>query len=272
MKTTFTALLLASSLSVWASPGADREMADTKEVTAITFEEFTALSDEEIGVLVRAGGIDLCLREGTPSTYLQYWDLMVVDATPGIWFLSGILYSDFLTTPWPVLGTYNKPSATIVLDATNPAPDFCTAFSDFFTNTGNNVGPNFSGTWVNNCGFNGTWTGIGRVGDCPAARLAPGAVAAGGALATRRADLAPEIQVYPNPATTFVRINLEAFAQQSVDVQVFDATGKLVQTLFSGIANQTQLEWNSADVAPGMYLIRTVAGQQVLSTPITVVR
>jgi hypothetical protein len=272
MKTTFTAILLAASFAVMATPGVDRESADQKEVTALTFEEFSLLSDEEISAMVRAGGIDLCLREGTPSTYLQYWDLFVEDAVPGTWFLNGILYSDFLTTSWPVLGTYNIPSATIVLDATNPAPDGCTFFSDFFTNTGTNVGPNFSGTWSNNCGFTGTWVGKGRVGDCPAARLAPGAVAAGGALSARVANTPVDVQVYPNPATSFVRINLEPFAQQAVEVQVFDATGKLVQSLFSGLAEQTQLEWNAADVAPGLYLIRTVAGEQTISTPITVVR
>lgn len=255
-----------------ASPGVDREGTDQKEVTALSFEEFSLLSEEEITAMVRGGGIDLCLREGTPTTYTQDWDLFVADAVPGTWFLSGVLVSDFLLSNWPVSGTYNIPSKTIVLDATNPAPDFCTVYSDFFTNTGTNVGPNFTGTWTNNCGFSGTWVGRGRVGDCPAARMAPGAVAAGGALAARVTNNPAEVQVYPNPATSFVRINLEPFAQQAVEVQVFDATGKLVQSLFSGMADQTQLEWNAADVAPGLYLIRTVAGEQVISTPITVVR
>jgi|GEM_PF-1088725 len=271
MKKTITTLALSILLTStgWASGGT--AINDKKDLSDLSFEEFLEMSDEEISAALREGAIDLCLREGTPSTYLQYWDLTVIDATPSILYLDGILYSDFVTVNWDVSGTYNKATKTIVVTATNPAPDFCTFFSDFFTNTGTNVGPNFSGTWVNNCGpFVGTWTGVGRVGDCPAARLAPGAAYAGGAIAARDSAPVGSATLFPNPASDFVQLDLSNYQGKNLNVQVYNVAGSLVAQLYSGIAEQGMLTWSTSNHPNGLYLVRVVSDTDVQTLSVQV--
>lgn len=251
------------------------EMESNTDFASLSLEELLDLSASEMESMLRgSGSIDLCLREGTPSTYLQYWDLFVDDAIPGTWFLAGELYADFLATPWSVIGTYHIPSGTISLDATNPAPDFCTVYSDFFNNTGTRSGASFSGTWTNNCGGSGTWVGNGKRGDCPAvagARYGSEMTAGGGAV-QRNAAIRTTPAVYPNPARELLVVELAAYEGQEVQVQAYDASGRLIATLYNGTAT-APLSWDVSAQPEGMYLIRIAnTTSQLAAHPVLVAR
>lgn len=66
----------------------------------------------------------------------------------------------------------------------------------------------------------------------------------------------------PNPAAAVVRLTFSLWQQESVQLSVFDLTGKRVQQLAIGTypAGTHQMQWDAADLAKGVYLIR-------LSTP-----
>ncbi len=251
----------------------DVEQLTQKDVLEMSMQEFLDLSEEQIDALLRSGVTNLCLREGTPGVYLYFWNLQVVGSAPGgVLILDGFLSSTDLPVNWDVSGSYTKPSSSIELTAVNPAPDFCTFYSDEFTSNGNNIGQNFSGTWVNNCGLNGTWTGIGRVGICPSPRLgAPGKLAGGAALA-RQPEPAAQVSVFPNPAAQQVFIDLSAYAGQEVDVQVFDASGRMLSNLFNGLADYSVVSWDLNGLTNGLYLVRVMTNDSAESIPVSVNR
>ncbi len=63
---------------------------------------------------------------------------------------------------------------------------------------------------------------------------------------------------YPNPFNPTTSINLQMADEGHVDVQIFDLSGRVVATLLSGelSAGSHGMQWNAADQASGMYLIR----------------
>lgn len=73
------------------------------------------------------------------------------------------------------------------------------------------------------------------------------------------------VNVYPNPATGPVSIDFTMIDADQVSVQIFDVTGKLVETLVDNqlySAGEYTLEWNNP-VNTGLYLVKvtTEAGQ-----------
>ena len=78
----------------------------------------------------------------------------------------------------------------------------------------------------------------------------------------------------PNPATAQSAFRLTAPAGVPVSVAVFDALGRRVAVLFDGAAGAATetLRVDTASLAPGVYTVRAVAGDQVASRRLAVVR
>ncbi|MBL0062258.1 MAG: T9SS type A sorting domain-containing protein [bacterium] len=76
---------------------------------------------------------------------------------------------------------------------------------------------------------------------------------------------------YPNPFNANVSLSLDVTRTQNVQLQVFDITGRLVETLHSGKLNagSHRFIWSPLTAASGMYFVR--AYSQDLSQTIKVV-
>ncbi|MBT3231633.1 MAG: T9SS type A sorting domain-containing protein, partial [Calditrichaeota bacterium] len=80
------------------------------------------------------------------------------------------------------------------------------------------------------------------------------------------AELMPEefylSQAYPNPFNSTMRVNYGLPVSSDITLSVYDATGRLVATLFNGnqsIGNHTVI-WEASDIAAGIYLVRMQSG------------
>ena len=63
---------------------------------------------------------------------------------------------------------------------------------------------------------------------------------------------------YPNPFNPTTSINLHVPMESSVNVDVFDLSGRLVESLLSGVQakGDYNLTWNAVNEASGMYIVR----------------
>jgi len=63
---------------------------------------------------------------------------------------------------------------------------------------------------------------------------------------------------YPNPFSEQTSIHFNAQFQQHVDIQIFDASGRIIETLFSGVIEQgnNTIDWNASHVAAGIYFCK----------------
>jgi hypothetical protein len=80
-------------------------------------------------------------------------------------------------------------------------------------------------------------------------------------LSTESYEVLKSLSIYPNPATDRVRLNLELTKSQNVTLDIVDASGRVVQSPFSGFMPEgpqnmeIQLDRN---VNSGLYFIRMV--------------
>jgi len=82
------------------------------------------------------------------------------------------------------------------------------------------------------------------------------------------------LNVTPNPLSGSGRLNYTLNRPANLRLQVYDRTGRVVQTLFDGhsLAGRQSLGFNAADMAPGVYFVRADAGGRALTVPVTVVK
>ena len=74
-------------------------------------------------------------------------------------------------------------------------------------------------------------------------------------------------QAYPNPFNPTTSLNLHIPVKGNVNVQVYHLSGRVVQTLLSGMKSKGDYNiiWNASRQSSGMYLIRAeMEGQIVL--------
>jgi hypothetical protein len=75
-------------------------------------------------------------------------------------------------------------------------------------------------------------------------------------------DSEETIKIYPNPFSTSIRIEINLPKEQHLSCEIFDMTGRLIRTLYSGIAvGQQLLIWDGKDnrtnqVSTGIYFCR----------------
>ncbi len=77
-----------------------------------------------------------------------------------------------------------------------------------------------------------------------------------------------KVAVFPNPVQELATFEISgARADQQATVEVFTATGVLLQTLFNGKLHEgmdRQVQWDPGPVAPGIYLYRVISGSKVI--------
>ncbi len=71
-------------------------------------------------------------------------------------------------------------------------------------------------------------------------------------------------EIYPNPFNSTVKISFNVAVAQDVSLKVYDLSGRLVKTLYSGasLAGAQSIVWNANDLATGTYICR-LAGENV---------
>lgn len=71
----------------------------------------------------------------------------------------------------------------------------------------------------------------------------------------------------PNPASTHTIINIQNSKEAKTSIHLYDLSGKLVQNVFEGKANSGNFaqKIDVANLAPGVYIVKTTAGKQVNS-------
>ena len=74
----------------------------------------------------------------------------------------------------------------------------------------------------------------------------------------------------PNPVRSSAMVTLSG--NGFVQLSVFDIAGRIVETPFSGsISGEHTLNWNTSDLAPGMYFLRLTQGNDVSSAKVMVI-
>ena len=81
------------------------------------------------------------------------------------------------------------------------------------------------------------------------------------------------LAVYPSPARTHARATLALPAPGPARVSVYDALGREVAVMFDGYAATTQaLTLDVSGLAPGVYVVRAVAGREAITRTLVVAR
>jgi hypothetical protein len=76
--------------------------------------------------------------------------------------------------------------------------------------------------------------------------------------------LSPKLEVYPNPASTMLFVDLSPWQSATLSVQLIDARGGVLQTLPTN--DQSLLELDLQDYPAGLYLIRLNDGGEMVET------
>ncbi len=76
------------------------------------------------------------------------------------------------------------------------------------------------------------------------------------------------LNVYPNPASGIVNIDMQSNTPQEVEIALYDVTGNLVKLIFTGNVNSglRHFQFTSQELSSGIYLIRTKTGNQLKTT------
>lgn len=104
----------------------------------------------------------------------------------------------------------------------------------------------------------------GRVRYVPAAT--PGVVSA----ETPASEAELQVMVAPNPAVGGVRVRV--LGSEAARIEVLDRLGRRVALLHDGLVSAEGARWATADVAPGVYLVRATTATGVRTARVTVVR
>jgi hypothetical protein len=75
------------------------------------------------------------------------------------------------------------------------------------------------------------------------------------------------LMVYPNPATSTTQINFSLENSHSLDLSVFDSSGRKIETLLnSSMSSGTySIPWNVSKLASGTYLIKLQNGEYAVT-------
>lgn len=73
--------------------------------------------------------------------------------------------------------------------------------------------------------------------------------------------LASLIEVYPNPASSDFTVNLERLAGENFSIEMFDATGKMVESK-TGLGNE-KVSISTENLSRGIYIVKINAGEAV---------
>jgi len=83
-----------------------------------------------------------------------------------------------------------------------------------------------------------------------------------------------DVNIMPNPASTYIAIELEIDNSDIYNIEIFNASGKLVSILENQLlsSGNNQIRYNVEDLSTGLYLIRLVSKRQFYSKRLSIVR
>ena len=80
--------------------------------------------------------------------------------------------------------------------------------------------------------------------------------------------------MYPNPFNPSATVRFDVPEVSRVELQVYDVTGKLVETLLNErmTARQHQYTWQPQELATGTYFLRLITANQTFTQKVTYVK
>jgi hypothetical protein len=81
-------------------------------------------------------------------------------------------------------------------------------------------------------------------------------------------------QNYPNPLNPTTTISYDLPEAQEISLQVFDVTGRLVETLYNGYkeAGHWDVTWNAGNQTSGIYIYRLKVGDKHISRKMLLIK
>ena len=76
------------------------------------------------------------------------------------------------------------------------------------------------------------------------------------------------MKIYPNPfnPSTTIRFNIPVETRHTVSLllQIYDITGRVVETLVNGelLPGEHEIQWNASDQASGIYFVKLLQGNK----------
>jgi len=81
------------------------------------------------------------------------------------------------------------------------------------------------------------------------------------------------ISVTPNPAKDIAYVNITLNVPTSVNIEVYDALGRVVTTVNDDYSNGDQkIAVSTSDLAPGLYYVKITAGNSITTKPLSVIK
>ena len=166
---------------------------------------------------------------------------------PALDFTLEVRTADNTTT----VATYSAPLSTLGLDGAA----ITVLASGFLTPANNSSGPSF-----------GLWVALPSGGPLVQLPIVTGLEEEAGAITG--------VSMWPNPASEVITLQINALIDAVADLQILDATGRVVRTLGSTAFNKgsTVTEVKVNDLASGTYTVRIVSTDMLLSQPLQIVR
>ena len=84
-------------------------------------------------------------------------------------------------------------------------------------------------------------------------------------------DIPFSINIYPNPASTFINVNLQAKSYGIASMEIYNLTGKKISSLQQEVAKGDNLiRLSTSNLSKGVYLLKIMEGGKVSSSKFTV--
>ena len=79
---------------------------------------------------------------------------------------------------------------------------------------------------------------------------------------------------YPNPFNPATTISFSIPSEMNVDVKVYDISGRMVGELMNGIQSQGlyEITWDASSQPSGLYFVRLVAGTEMHTQKIMLIK
>jgi glucose/arabinose dehydrogenase len=78
----------------------------------------------------------------------------------------------------------------------------------------------------------------------------------------RQTQVWPSVNIYPNPSTGFISVDLGRFTSEKTSVQLVDMNGKVCQ---QEITEEQYLQWSAHQISKGIYMLRVFCGDVLVS-------
>ncbi|HJW28324.1 MAG TPA: T9SS type A sorting domain-containing protein, partial [Saprospiraceae bacterium] len=81
------------------------------------------------------------------------------------------------------------------------------------------------------------------------------------------------LEIYPNPAEALTTISFNLDQPENVSVVIYDLNGKVIEKIMQGFAEKGQydLDWNTENISPGVYLVRVDHGGEIQMGKISII-